>query len=183
MEGHVRGRILFSLFGLVLLAWPGLAHAQSDSGAPQVSAGYSALHESLDGQDFWDNGFSGDAVFVFGGANRARLGAVAQFTTHRNPDFDDRLLAGLGGMRIAFGTGRLEPFAQLLLGAEHCCDPGQYGLAIQPGLGLTGWFTSVLGARATVDFRASRYTNPDAGTSKWYSEPIVGASIVVRFGS
>ncbi|MGH9385828.1 MAG: hypothetical protein ACRD2N_16240 [Vicinamibacterales bacterium] len=178
----MREKILFSLFGLVLLAGPALAEAQSDSGAPQLSAGYSALHESLDGEGFWDNGFTGDAVFVFGGRNSARLGAVAQFTTHRNSDFDDTLVAGLGGLRIAFGTGRLEPFAQLLLGAEHCCDPGQYGFAIQPGFGLTGWFSSVIGARATVDFRTSRYTDPDFDTSKWYSEPIIGASIVVRLG-
>ena len=182
MEGHVRCRILFCLFGLGLLAWPGLAQAQSDSGAPQLSAGYSALHETLDGEEFWDNGFAGDAVFVVGGWNRARVGAVAQFTTHRNADFDDRLVAGLGGVRVAFGTGRLEPFVQLLIGAEHCCDPGQYGLALQPGFGVTGWFSSVFGARGTLDFRTSRYTNPDSGTPKWYSEPILGASLVVRLG-
>jgi hypothetical protein len=179
----VRGNILFGLFGLMLLALPGPADAQSDSGAPQVSAGYSALHESLEGQGYWDHGFTGDAVFVFGGANAARLGAVGQFTTHRNSDFDDRLIAGLGGVRVSFGTGAVEPFVQLLIGAEHCCDPGQYGFAIQPGLGLTGWFSAVFGARGTVDFRASRYTNSRAGTSLWYSEPILGASLVVRFGS
>lgn len=180
----MRGKMLLGLLSVVaLLAWPRLAQAQSDSGAPQVSVGYSALHESLDGDNFWDNGFGGDAVFVFGGKNRARLGTVAQFTTHRNSDFDDRLVAGLGGLRLAFGTGRLEPFVQLLLGAEHCCDPGQYGFAIQPGLGVTGWFSSLVGARGTVDFRGTRYTNSDAGTSKWYSEPILGGSIVIRFGS
>jgi hypothetical protein len=180
---HVRGRILIGLFSLVLLASPKLAVAQTDSGAPQISAGYSALHESLEGDDFWDHGFTGDAVFVFGGANRARLGAVGQFTTHRNSDFDDRLIAGLGGVRVSFGTGGFEPFVQLLVGAEHCCDPGQYGFAIQPGVGVTGWFSAVFGARGTVDFRASRYTNSRAGTSLWYNEPIIGASLVVRFGS
>lgn len=179
----MRGKVLFTLLGLAVIAWPGVAAAQSDSGAPQISAGYSALHESLDGEGFWDHGFTGDAVFVFGGVNRARLGAVAQFSTHRNSDFDDRLVAGLGGLRVAFGTGRVEPFVQLLLGAEHCCDPGQYGFALQPGLGVTGWFSSVFGARGTVDFRGVRYTNSDEDTSKWYSEPIIGASLVVRFGS
>lgn len=178
----MRGKILYGLFGLVFLALPGLAEAQADSGAPQISAGFSSLHESLDGEGFWDNGFTGDAVFVFGGANRARLGAVGQFTTHRNSDFDDRIIAGLGGVRVSFGTGAVEPFVQLLVGAEHCCDPGQYGFAIQPGLGVTGWFSAVFGARGTVDFRASRYTNSRAGTSLWYSEPILGASLVVRFG-
>jgi hypothetical protein len=182
MEDHVRTKLLLCLLGVGLLVRPGLAQAQSDSGAPQISAGYSALHETLDGEGFWDHGFTGDAVFVFGGANRARLGAVAQFTTHRNSDFDDRLWAALGGMRVAFGTGAVEPFVQLLVGTEHCCDPGQYGVALQPGLGVTGWFTPVIGARGTVDFRTARYTDPDFGTPKWYSEPIVGASIVIRFG-
>ena len=179
----MRRKILFSLFGLAILFAPTLSFAQSDSGAPQLSAGYSSLHESLEGDNFWDHGFTGDAVFVFGGANSARLGAVGQFTTHRNSEFDDSLWAGLGGVRVAFGTGAVEPFVQVLLGAEHCCDPGQYGFALQPGVGVTGWFSSVFGARGTVDFRTVRYTNDDAGTSKWYSEPIIGASIVVRFGS
>ena len=178
----MRGRILNGLLGLVLLASPGLAEAQTDSGAPQISAGYSVLHESLDGDGFWDHGFTGDAVFVFGGTNGARLGAVGQFTTHRNSDFDDRLVAGLGGLRVSFGTDAFEPYVQFLIGAEHCCDPGQYGFALQPGVGVTGWFSAVFGARGTVDFRTTRYTNPEAGTSLWYNEPIIGASIVVRFG-
>ena len=179
----MRRKMLFSLFALAILFSPTLALAQSDSGAPQLSAGYSVLHESLDGENFWDHGFTGDAVFVFGGANSARLGAVAQYTTHRNSDFDDSLWAVLGGVRLSFGTGAVEPFVQMLVGTEHCCDPGQYGLALQAGGGVTGWFSSVFGARGTVDFRSSRYTNSHADTSKWYSEPIVGASIVVRFGS
>jgi hypothetical protein len=182
MEDHVRRKILFSLFGLTLLISPAAAFAQSDSGAPQLGVGYSVLHEDLDGEKFWDQGVSGDMTFVFGGTNGARLGAIGQFTTHRNPDFDDNLWAALGGVRAAFGTGAVEPFVQILVGAEHCCDPGQYGLALQPGVGVTGWFTSTFGARGTVDFRTVRYTNEDAGTSKWYSEPIIGASVVIRFG-
>jgi hypothetical protein len=178
----VRRIILWSLIGVALLAVPGLAEAQADSGAPQISAGYSVLHESLDGRNFWDHGFAGDAVFVFGGSNAARLGAVGQFTTHRNSEFDDRLIAGLGGVRVSFGTGAVEPFVQVLMGVEHCCDPGQYGFAIQPGAGITGWFSAVFGARGTVDWRTSNYTTPGTSSSRWYSEPIIGASIVVRFG-
>ena len=77
----------------MLLAVPGVAAAQSDSGAPQLGVGYSVLHEELDGEKFWDQGFSGDMTFVFGGTNGARLGAIGQFTTHRNSDFDDNLWA------------------------------------------------------------------------------------------
>ena len=178
----MRGKILIVLIGLALVASPRLAAAQADSGAPQISAGYSALHESLDGQNFWDHGFTGDAVFVFGGTNGARLGAVGQFTTHHNSDFDDQLIAGLGGVRVSFGTGAIEPFVQVLMGFEHCCDPGQYGFAIQPGAGITGWFNAVFGARGTVDWRTSHYTTPGTSSSRWYSEPIIGASVVVKFG-
>src|SRR4029453_16724929 len=183
MEDHVRRQILMSLCGLMLMAVPGVAAAQSDSGAPQLGVGYSVLHEELDGEKFWDQGFSGDMTFVFGGTNGARLGAIGQFTTHRNSDFDDNLWAVLGGMRASFGTGAVEPFVQMQLGAEHCCDPGQYGFALQPGVGVTGWFSNTLGARGTVDFRAVLYTDPDNGSSKWYSEPIIGASLVIKFGS
>ena len=179
----MRRQFLIGLCGLALLAVPGRAAAQSDSGAPQLGVGYSVLHEELDGEKFWDHGFTGDMTFVFGGTNGARVGAIGQFTTHRNSDFDDNLWGILGGARVSFGTRAVEPFVQMLAGTEHCCDPGQYGFVLQPGVGVTGWFTDTLGARGTVDFRTVRYTDESAGTSKWYSEPIIGASLVIKFGS
>jgi hypothetical protein len=57
----------------------------------------------------------------------------------------------LGGVRYQLSFGRVAPFGQFLLGAEHCC--GATDFAIQPGFGVDITITPLVGFRGQVDFR------------------------------
>lgn len=173
----MRRAVMTTLVGLVLsLAVSTPAAAQFI----QAGAGYTVLHESLDDERFWDHGFRADLFFPFMTVGAGDLGAVGEFTLNRNSEFADNLMGFLGGVRLTFGRRiDLEPFAQVLIGGERCCDPGSTGLAVQFGGGVTKWW-GTFGIRGQADFRRSRYS--DDLRSESYNEPILGVIAVIRLG-
>lgn len=67
--------------------------------------------------------------------------------------FEDATLQSyLGGVRFAGSySRRFQPFAQVLLGAEHCCDSTNF--AIQPGFGIDIPWRPAFAIRGQVDWR------------------------------
>ncbi|MGE3511025.1 MAG: hypothetical protein AB7N65_19310 [Vicinamibacterales bacterium] len=58
----------------------------------------------------------------------------------------------LGGVRFSGNySRRFSPFAQFLLGAEHCCDTTDF--AIQPGVGIDFPWSTRFAIRGQVDWR------------------------------
>ena len=61
----------------------------------------------------------------------------------------------LGGVRVAIpGNANVHPFAQFVLGAEHCCSSTDF--ALQPGVGVDIPINPTLNFRAQIDFRTVR---------------------------
>lgn len=67
--------------------------------------------------------------------------------------FEDATLQSyLGGVRFAGSYSRkFQPFGQVLLGVEHCCDATNF--AIQPGVGVDIPWRRAFALRAQVDWR------------------------------
>jgi hypothetical protein len=67
----------------------------------------------------------------------------------------------LGGIRFAGNYSRkFSPFAQFLLGVEHCCDETHF--TIQPGGGIDVPWKAQFAFRAQVDWRHVNYEGDDA---------------------
>lgn len=139
----------------LLLATAGSAHAQGT-----VGAGVSFLHS--DGGTA--NGFTVDYSSVGGAKDKAAVGIVGDFGLSR-----DNGVTGtsyLGGVRVAIpGNEKVKPFAQFLLGAEHCCATTNF--AWQPGAGVDIAINANLNVRAQVDFRRVRADGLDFNEQRY----------------
>lgn len=87
-------------------------------------------------------------------AGKATFGAVGDFDLNH---FDGGTVTSyMGGVRVNIpGSAKVQPFAQFLIGAEHCC--GETDLAWQPGVGVDFAVSPMLNVRVEIDFRNVRF--------------------------
>jgi hypothetical protein len=130
--------------GAFLLATAAPAFAQGT-----VGAGLSFLHD--DGATA--TGITIDYSNVKPSTDKATVGFVGDFGLNH---FDGATVTSyLGGVRVGIpGSARVHPFAQFVLGAEHCC--GDSNFAFQPGVGVDIPINPTLNFRAQIDFRTVR---------------------------
>jgi hypothetical protein len=139
--GSVKSVLIGSAF---LLATAAPVFAQGT-----VGAGLSFLHD--DGATA--TGFTIDYASVKPATDKATFGFVGDFGLNK---FDGGTVTSyLGGVRVAIpGNAKVKPFAQFVIGAEHCC--GSTDLAFQPGAGVDFAVSPTLDVRVQVDFRTVR---------------------------
>jgi hypothetical protein len=114
-----------------------------------VGAGLSFLHDDGDTA----TGVTVDYSTAKPATDKATWGLVGDFgLNHFN---GGTVTSYLGGVRVVIpGSAKVKPFAQFVIGAEHCC--GVTDLAYQPGAGVDVVISPTLNFRAQVDFRSVR---------------------------
>lgn len=114
-----------------------------------LGAGLSFLHD--DGATA--TGITVDYSNVKAAADKATVGFVGDFGLNH---FDGATVTSyMGGVRVGIpGNAKVHPFAQFVLGAEHCC--GDSNFALQPGVGVDIPINPTLNFRAQIDFRTVR---------------------------
>jgi hypothetical protein len=129
-----------ALLGTVFLLATAPAYAQG-----VVGAGISFLHDGSTA-----TGVTIDYSSVGAATDKPAFGFVGDFGLNH---FDGATVTSyLGGVRVAIpGADKVKPFAQFLIGAEHCCD--STNLTIQPGVGVDIPINPTLNFRAQIDFR------------------------------
>jgi hypothetical protein len=114
-----------------------------------VGAGLSFLHD--DGATA--SGIMIDYSTAKAATDKATLGLAGDFGL--NHFAGATITSYLGGVRVNIpGNEKVKPFAQFLVGAEHCC--GGTGTALQPGAGVDVVVSPTLNFRAQIDFRSVR---------------------------
>jgi hypothetical protein len=139
---------------MALLAVPAMAQSKpaasstmtSSSDPVVVGAGISFLHD--DGSTA--TGFAVDVAKDFMHNDRIAIGGVGDFGLNH---FDGaNVTSYLGGARVSFllTNPKVKPFAQFLIGAEHCC--GETDFATQLGGGVDIAINPKFNFRAQIDF-------------------------------
>jgi opacity protein-like surface antigen len=125
-----------------------------------VGAGLSFLHD--DGATA--TGFTIDYASVKPATDKATFGFVGDFGLNK---FDGGTVTSyLGGVRVAIpGSAKVKPFAQFVLGAEHCCD--STNLTLQPGAGVDIAVSPTLSVRVQIDFRNVRFDGGSANEQRY----------------
>jgi hypothetical protein len=114
-----------------------------------VGAGLSFLHETGDTAA----GLTIDYSTVKPATDKATVGVVGDFGLNRSNGVT--LTSYQGGVRVGIpANAKVHPFAQFVIGAEHCC--GSTNLAYQPGVGVDIPINPTLNFRAQIDFRTVR---------------------------
>jgi hypothetical protein len=138
-----------------------------------VAAGISFLHDSGGTAP----GFAVDVAKSFVHNDRITIGGVGDFGLNHRDGLT--LTSYAGGARVTFliPDAKVRPFAQLLIGAEHCC--GNTNFVWSPGGGVDIPFTPKLSFRAQIDFRHVSLGNDLGGINEqrfWFgiSMPIGG---------
>lgn len=139
------GKMKNVLFGVAfLLATAAPAFAQGT-----VGAGISFLHNTGDTAP----GFTIDYATVKPATDKATVGFVGDFGLNRSNGVT--VTSYLGGVRVGIpGNAKVHPFAQFVIGAEHCCSTTNF--ALQPGVGVDIPINPTLNFRAQIDFRTVR---------------------------
>jgi hypothetical protein len=150
------GSVKNVLFGSALL----LATAAPVFAQGTVGAGLSFLH----GDGATATGFTIDYSSVTPATDKATFGFVGDFGLNK---FEGATVTSyLGGVRVAIpGSAKVKPFAQFLIGAEHCCESTD--LALQPGVGVDFAVSPSLDVRVQVDFRNVRYDGGSTNTQRY----------------
>ncbi|MEO8482417.1 MAG: hypothetical protein ABI634_09430 [Acidobacteriota bacterium] len=114
-----------------------------------VGAGISFLHGTGDTAP----GVTIDYSNVKPAVDRATVGFVGDFGLNRSNGVT--LTSYQGGVRVGIpGNAKVHPFAQFVVGAEHCCSSTNFTL--QPGVGVDIPINETLNFRAQIDFRTVR---------------------------
>jgi hypothetical protein len=140
---------------LVALAAATPARGQTVDTRPLLGVGVSFLY---DNEDDSATGAAVDVVQNFAVRSWLAIGAVGDFGIHRYSDgiVDINVTSFMGGVRFtSFAGNRVQPFGQVLAGAERCC--GSTDFAWQPGGGVDLVASAVVNLRAQVDFRIVRF--------------------------
>jgi hypothetical protein len=147
-----------------------LLFLHSSSAAAQAGSG-PALHLAIGYSYLVDEGIGGApsvsyptgwAVALTRQLGHSRLALVGDVggNYHTNLAVETQALYGfLGGLRFdVWRVSRLQLFAEGLVGSERFSEPGfsQWGLALQPGVGVDLALTSRMGFRVEGDYRAVR---------------------------
>lgn len=139
------GNVKSVLFGSAFL----LATAVPAFAQGTLGAGLSFLHD--DGATA--TGITIDYSSVKAAADKATFGFVGDFGLNH---FDGATVTSYqGGVRVGIpGNAKVHPFAQFVIGAEHCCS--STNLTYQPGVGVDIPINPTLNFRAQIDFRTVR---------------------------
>jgi hypothetical protein len=153
-EVCVRNRVVTALFsGMILL---GVAVAPTAAQQPTSSEAYdlsaAAMYDVVLNE--WNEASNVGAHFDVAKRLMRRgsinIGGVGEIGFNH---FENHTLSNyMVGVRFAGNySSRFSPFAQFLLGAEHCCDSTHF--AIQPGLGVDIPWRPNFAFRGQVDWR------------------------------
>jgi outer membrane immunogenic protein len=183
-----------AFFAVMLAVYFCLAQAAAAQSAFDVGGGYSYVHTnappgecgcfSMNGGYGWLGYHLGHGVAIVGELAVQHAGNIA------NTGADLTLTSFLGGPRYtSHAFGRLQPFAQVLIGGAHASgglSPGSSGFgssnafAMIAGGGLEIRLTERVALRAIeADYYYTRFNN---GANDHQNNLRIGAGVVVRFG-
>ncbi len=153
-EVCVRNRVvsvlLSGVFLLGILAAP--ATAQQPTSAQEYDLSAAALYDAVLNE--WNEasnvGIHFDVSKRFLQGTTMNVAGVGEVGFNHFENYT--LSSYFGGVRFAGNySARFSPFAQFLLGAEHCCDSTNF--AIQPGVGVDVPWKPQFAIRGQVDWR------------------------------
>ena len=158
----MRNRILTSVFmiaALLALALPAAARQSDDK--PRVGAGLSFLHD--EGETAV--GVAVDVAKPIRSMTNSSLSLVGDVGINKFNGFT--VFSLLGGPRITWTSdAKVHPYAQFLVGLEHCCEENAFTL--QPGGGIDYMYNEKMAIRAAIDFRIARYGGQNFNETRFW---------------
>jgi hypothetical protein len=181
-----KGTFVAVVTGLVTLSLSAAAAAQSTQARGTLGASYSILHIKDDG-DAKTTSVIGWVVTLTHNLIRY-VGVVADVDGHYQfkSDYEGygySVHGFAGGVRVGGGSGRVEPWGQVVAGLAHLAfsvnDSSENDLLISFGGGADIKFQGRCRARAQIDFPYTRSSETGYGTTRGYR---ISGGIAVGFG-